>query len=92
MYKEITMTKKNIEKQLINVIDKVFNPKNSIKKNDHYKNDYGMDSFDQLDYAIAVEEEFDIHFSDSEIIELSQGTVKDTVDFLYEFMKPFKDE
>lgn len=86
------MTKKEIRKKLINVIDERFNPISKIKDTDNYLNDYGMDSLDTLEFGMDIEREFDIALSDEEIKELSNGTVKDTIDFLYDFMKPFKED
>ena len=86
------MTKKEIRKKLINVIDERFNPISKIKDTDNYLDDYGKDSLDTLEFGMDVEREFDIVLSDKEIKELSNGTVKDTIDFLYDFMKPFKED
>lgn len=86
------MTKKEIRKKLINVIDERFNPISKIKDTDNYLDDYGKDSLDTLEFGMDVEREFDIVLSDKEMKELSNGTVKDTIDFLYDFMKPFKED
>lgn len=86
------MTKKEIRKKLINIIDVRFNPISKIKDTDNYLDDYGKDSLDTLEFGVDVEKEFDIVLSDEEIKELSNGTVKDTIDFLYDFMKPFKED
>lgn len=86
------MTKKEIRKKLINVIDERFNPISKIKDTDNYLDDYGKDSLDTLEFGMDIEREFDIVLSDEEIKELSSGTVKDTIDFLYDFMKPFKED
>lgn len=86
------MTKKEIRKKLINVIDERFNPISKIKYTDNYLDDYGKDSLDTLEFGMDVEREFDIVLSDKEMKELSNGTVKDTIDFLYDFMKPFKED
>lgn len=86
------MTKKEIRKKLINIIDVRFNPISKIKDTDNYLNDYGKDSLDTLEFGMDIEREFDIVLSDEEIKELSNGTVKDTIDFLYGFMKPFKED
>lgn len=86
------MTKKEIRKKLINVIDERFNPISKIKDTDNYLDDYGKDSLDTLEFGMDIEREFDIVLSDEEIKELSNGTVKDTIDFLYDFMKPFKED
>lgn len=86
------MTKKEIKKKLINIIDARFNPISKIKDTDNYLNDYGKDSLDTLEFGMDIEREFDIVLSNKEIKELSNGTVKDTIDFLYDFMKPFKED
>lgn len=86
------MTKKEIRKKLINIIDVRFNPISKIKDTDNYLDDYGKDSLDTLEFGMDIEREFDIVLSDEEIKELSNGTVKDTIDFLYDFMKPFKED
>lgn len=86
------MTKKEIRKKLINIIDVRFNPITKIKDTDNYLDDYGKNSLDTLEFGMDIEREFDIVLSDEEIKELSNDTVKDTIDFLYDFMKPFKED
>ena len=76
------MDNNEIEDKVTTVILHVFNiEKNKINKNMNSENTDGWDSLKHMNLIIALEDEFNINFQDSEIIEIN--SLKKIIEIIY---------
>ena len=89
--KIINMDKSNIQEKVINILSVLLEKDNrSINESMSFYNDLGIDSLDKFMIAEEVEKTFSIKFSLNEIEELTAGTIKEMVDYIYTFLQGFE--
>lgn len=68
----LKLSSKDIESKIINVMCSVFNiDKTKINKDMNNENTDGWDSLKHMNLIIALEEEFNLSFDDSEIVKIN---------------------
>ena len=88
--KKTIMNKKSIQKQVLNIIISVFDPQEPINNEMDLRKDLGMDIISKIELVQHCEYEFNIKLTPAEMIELTKGTVGDIVNFIDDFLTPFK--
>lgn len=85
------MDKSIIQEKVINILSVLLEKDNgSINESMSFYNDLGIDSLDKFMIAEEVEKTFSIKFSLNEIEELTDGTIKEMVDYIYTFLQGFE--